>query len=50
MEAEVKIRIGKAWTVLKKLTASRNIFFATVQSVLLYGSPVWNLTKDWKIC
>ena len=53
---DVKCRIGKAWTALDKLTKiwksslpknlKRRFFQATVESVLLYGSSAWTLTKD----
>ena len=53
---DVKCRIGKAWAALTKLTKiwksslpknlKRRFFQATVESVLLYGSSAWTLTKD----
>ena len=53
---DVKCRIGKAWTALRKLdkiwksplpkNLKRRFFQATVESVLLYGSSAWTLTKD----
>ena len=52
---EIKIRIAKSWVALDKLsyiwksplstTLKRNFFRAVVESVLLYGSEGWTLTK-----
>ena len=57
-ENDVKARIGKAWGALTKLNKiwksslpihlKRNFFRATVESVLLYGSSSWTLTKHLK--
>ena len=54
-ESDVNIRIGKAWTALNKMKTiwesrlsdelKRQFFRATVESVLLYGSVTWTLTK-----
>ena len=54
-ENDVNIRIGKAWTALNKMKPiweshlqedlKRRFFRATVESVLLYGSATWTLTK-----
>ena len=55
-DKEIKIRIAKSWAALDKLrsiwksqlnsTLKRNIFRAVVESVLLYGSEAWTLTKN----
>ena len=55
MDKEIKIRIAKSWRALDKLssiwksiltaTLKRNFFRAVVESVLLYGSEAWILTK-----
>ena len=55
MDKEIKIRIAKSWSALDKLssiwksnlteTLKRNFFRAVVESVLLYGSEAWTLTK-----
>ena len=55
MDKEIKIRIAKYWSALDKLssiwksnltaTLKRNLFRAVVESVLLYGSEAWTLTK-----
>ncbi|XP_071958788.1 uncharacterized protein [Antedon mediterranea] len=52
---DVDIRISKAWSALKRLTViwksnisnnmKKNFFKTTVESVLLYGSSTWTLTK-----
>ena len=54
-QKDVNCRIGKAWTALNKLdliwksslpqNLKRRFFQATVESVLLYGSSAWTLTK-----
>ena len=54
-DKEIKIRIAKSWAALDKLssiwksplctTLKRNFFRAVVESVLLYGSEAWTLTK-----
>ena len=54
-EQDVKIRIGKAWGALNKLTTiwksslpnniKRDFFRATVETVLVYGATTWTLTK-----
>ena len=54
-DKEIKIRIAKYWAALDKLssiwksplctTLKRNLFRAVVESVLLYGSEAWTLTK-----
>ena len=55
-DKEIKIRIAKSWAVLDKLssiwksplstTLNRNFFRAVVESILLYGSEAWTLTKQ----
>ena len=55
MDKEIKIRIAKSWNTLDKLssiwksnitaTLKRNFFRALVESVLLYRSEAWTLTK-----
>ena len=55
MDKEIKIRIAKSCSALDKLssiwksnltaTLKRNFFRAVVESVLLYGSEAWTLTK-----
>ena len=55
MDKKIKIRIAKSWSALDKLssiwksnltaTLKRNFFRAVVESVLLYGSEAWTLTK-----
>ena len=55
MDKDIKIRIAKSWSALDKLssiwksnltaTLKRNVFRAVVDSVLLYGSEAWTLTK-----
>ena len=54
-DKEIKIRIDKSWAALNKLssiwksllrtTLKMNFFRAVVESVLLYGSKAWSLTK-----
>ena len=54
-DKEIKIRIAKSWAAQDKLssiwksplciTLKRNFFRAVVESVLLYGSEAWTLTK-----
>ena len=54
-EKDMTIRITKAWAALNKLTSiwksnlpddlKRSFFRAVVESVLLYGSTTWTLTK-----
>ena len=54
-ESDVNIRIGKAWAALNKMNPiwksklphklKRKFFRATVETVLLYGSVTWTLTK-----
>ena len=54
-DKEIKIRIDKSWAGLNKLssiwksplrtTLKMNFFRAVVESVLLYGSKAWTLTK-----
>ena len=54
-DKEIKIRIAKSWAALDNLssiwksplstTLNRNFFRAIVESVLLYGSEAWILTK-----
>lgn len=54
-EADVNIRLAKAWSALDKLTViwksslqdttKRNFFQAVVTSVLVYGCTTWTLTK-----
>ena len=54
-DKDMQIRKGKAWTALNKLEKiwksnlsmklKRNLFTAVVESVLLYGSTTWTLTK-----
>ena len=54
-DKEIKIRINKSWAALDKLSSiwksplttnlKRNFFSAVVESVLLYGSEDWTLTK-----
>ena len=39
MDKKIKIRIAKSWTL------KRNFFRAVVESVFLYGSEAWTLTK-----
>lgn len=58
-ERDIEIRKGKAWSALTKLdkiwkstlsdNIKRNLFRATVESVLLYGSTTWTLTKQQEI-
>ena len=53
---DVMIRIVKAWSALNRLrtiwksplsdNTKRNFFRAVVESVLIYGSTAWTLTKD----
>ena len=53
---DVQIRLGKAWSALNKLNTiwksslpkklKINFFRATVESVLVYGSTSWTLTKS----
>ena len=55
VEKDIKVRIAKAWTAMRKMDTvwksdlKKNIkidfFRATVESVLLYGSNTWTLTK-----
>lgn len=55
-EKDIQIRKAKAWVALNKLDRiwksnmssklKRNFFKATVESVLLYGSTTWTLTKQ----
>ncbi|XP_071944095.1 uncharacterized protein [Antedon mediterranea] len=52
---DVDIRISKAWSALKRLTVvwksnisnnmKKHFFKTTVETVLLYGSSTWTLTK-----
>ena len=54
-ESDISIRIGKAWGALNKLDSiwksnlnksiKAEFFRATVESVLLYGSQSWTITK-----
>ena len=54
-EKDVSIRLAKAWSALNDMdiiwksslpdTLKRNFFRATVESILLYGSTTWTLTK-----
>ena len=54
-EKDVMIRIAKAWSTLNRLrtiwksslpdNTKRNFFRAVVESVLIYGSTAWTLTK-----
>ena len=54
-EKDLNIRIAKAWSALNKLEKiwksdinkklKMNLFHATVESVLLYGSSTWTPTK-----
>ena len=54
-DKEIKLRIAKSWAAQDKLssiwksplstTLKRNFFRAVVESVLLYGSEAWTLTK-----
>ena len=54
-DKEIKIRIAKSWAAIDKFsfiwksspstTLKRNFFRAVVESVLLYYSEAWNLTK-----
>ena len=54
-EKDIDIRIGKVWRALNKLNQvwksylpdnlKRNFFRAVVESVLVYGSSTWTLTK-----
>ena len=54
-DKDVKINIGKAWTALTNMNAiwksnlpdglKREFFRSTVETVLLYGSSTWTLTK-----
>ena len=58
-ESDVNIRIGKAWTALNKMKPiweshlqedlKRRFFRPTVESVLLYGSVTWTLTKHLEL-
>ena len=53
---DIDVRIGKAWTALRKLNIiwqsglpmklKLSFFHTTVTSVLLYGSSTWTLTKE----
>ena len=55
-EADVKRRIGPAWIALNKLNKiwrsnlsksfKTKLFYATIESVLLYGCETWTLTVD----
>ena len=55
-ETDIKTRLGKAWSALTKLNSiwksnlteklKKEFFQAVVQSVLLYGSTTWTLTKQ----
>ena len=52
---DVSIRLGKSWAALKTMNKirlpnlidniKRNFFRAAVESVLIYGSITWMLTK-----
>ena len=54
-EHDVSIRLGKAWSALNQMdkiwksnlsdNLKRNFFRAAVESVLIYGSVSWTLTK-----
>ena len=54
-DKEIKVRIAQSWAALDKLSSiwksplstnlKRNFFRAMVESVLLYGSEAWPLTK-----
>ncbi|XP_066915257.1 uncharacterized protein [Clytia hemisphaerica] len=54
-EKDIKIRIAKAWSALNKMQViwksnlckdlKRNFFRAVIESILLYGSAAWTLTK-----
>ena len=54
-EKDMNIRLAKSWAALNKMNAiwksrlpdriKRNFFRATVESVLVYGSVSWTLTK-----
>ena len=54
-DKDVQIRIGKAWGALTQMnniwksdlpdSMKRNFFRSTVESVLVYGSSTWTLTK-----
>ena len=53
----MNIRLAKSWAALNKMNAiwkfrlpdriKRNFFRATVESVLVYGSVSWTLTKSY---
>lgn len=55
-EKDVRTRVAKAWSALDRLkiiwksllsdSLQRNFFRAIVESVLVYGSPSWILTKQ----
>ena len=55
-EKDINIRKGKAWSALNKMDniwksdlpkrLKRNFFQAIVESVLVYGSSTWTLTKE----
>ena len=55
-EKDVMIRIAKAWSALDKLRTiwksnlpnalKRNFFRSTVESILLYGSSAWTLSRN----
>ena len=57
-EHDANIRLGKAWSALNQLdkiwksnlsdNLKRNFFRAAVESVLVYGSVSWTLTKNCK--
>ena len=57
-ENDMNIRLDKSWAALNKMNAiwksrlpdriKRNFFRATVESVLVYGSVSWTLTKSLK--
>ena len=54
-QKDIDIRVGKAWGAIKNLNSiwkstlpinlKRDFFRATVETVLLYGSTTWTLTK-----
>ena len=55
-EHEMKVRIGQAWGALNSLNkvwksplkepTKSKVFKATVETILLYGSDSWTLTKS----
>ena len=54
---DIQVKIGRAWSALHKLDTiwkselsdglKIGLFRATVETVLLYGSTDWTLTKSW---